>query len=101
MFSSSQVRQEGMLMLCEPIKAIIVRCRLPPELPEAHRVLILQMVLKVADLGHLSHPHDLHKVCSLQHLWSACLLPSAIAHHAAAAQSLMRLPCICLTEPEA
>lgn len=41
---------------------LYVVCRLPMDLPEAHRVLILQMLLKVADLGHLSHPFALHKV---------------------------------------
>ena len=37
-------------------------CRLPAELPEASKTLVLQMVLKIADLGHLSHPMPLHKV---------------------------------------
>ena len=36
--------------------------RLPAELPEASKTLVLQMLLKIADLGHLSHPMPLHKV---------------------------------------
>ena len=39
--------------------------RLDLDLPEAQRVLVLQMVLKIADLGHLSHPFALHKVLRL------------------------------------
>lgn len=40
-------------------------CRLPLDLPEAQRVLMLQLMLKIADLGHLSHPHEVHKVLIL------------------------------------
>lgn len=36
--------------------------RLPPEMNEAQKVLALQMVLKVADLGHLTAPLPIHKV---------------------------------------
>ena len=41
--------------------------RLPAALPEANKTLVLQMILKVADLGHLSHPMPLHKVCARTH----------------------------------
>ena len=35
--------------------------RLPDELSEAQRTLVFQIVLKVADLGHLTAPMPIHK----------------------------------------
>ena len=48
-----------------PFKVSSSLRRLDLDLPEAQRVLVLQMVLKIADLGHLSHPFALHKVLRL------------------------------------
>lgn len=47
--------------------------RLPQELSEAQRTLVFQILLKVADLGHLSAPMPIHKARHPAFPLSVCL----------------------------
>ena len=61
-FKPPQVEHTNALGLSMAAYILLSACRQPLDLPEAQKMLVLQLMLKNADLGHLSHPFALHKV---------------------------------------